>query len=88
MACRFDFYNHRQGLAQVRQSAQNRVGRLNEWDWHKLGGRLEIELAGLTSGLGADWMVGSLQADSVGVHKLSGRLEIQLASLTSSVGTD
>lgn len=88
MACRFDFYNHRQGLAQVRRSAQNRVGRLNEWAWHKLSGRLEIELAGLTSGLGADWMVGSLQADSVGVHKLGGRLEIQLASLTSGVGTD
>lgn len=55
MACRFDFYNHRQGLAQVRQSAQNRVGRFNEWDWHKLNGLLEIELADLTSGVGAYW---------------------------------
>lgn len=60
-------------MAQVRQSAQNRVGRLNEWAWHKLGSRLEIELAGLTSGLGT---------------KLSGRLEIELAGLTSGVDAD
>ena len=77
MACRFDFYNHRQGLAQVRRSAQNRVGRFNEWAWHKLGSRLKIELAGLTSGIGADWMVGSLQANTNDRQKIKVKIEIE-----------